>query len=386
MGCAVGGCRRERPSVPSAPWSPTIERIASPAGDGSAQPQLTTSDTGVVLSWLESVNGSTTLKFSERTDRGWSDAQVVVSRRDLLTNWADVPSVTRLSSGTLVAHWLQETDPRAEAYDLRISTSDDQGRNWSSAVTPHHDDTKSQHGFASIYEIRRGGFGVLWLDGRSKDTSLRAAIFDRTGEQQIEDALVPRVCDCCPTSTAVTSDGAIVAFRGRSDDETRDILISRFVDDGWTEPAAVHHDGWRIDACPVNGPAISASGRRVAVAWFTAADDRSRAFVAFSDDAGKTFSPPIRVDDATALGRVDVEQLADGSAIVGWIEAAGNKTAYQVRRIDRAGARSPAAVVVDISGHRSDSYPRMARRGTQLIFAWSDSATLRVQTAVAKAP
>ena len=47
-----------------------------------------------------------------------------------------------------------------------------------------------------------------------------------------------RVCECCPTATT-----------------------------------AVYNDGWKIAACPVNGPAVAANGKRVALAWFTAPND-----------------------------------------------------------------------------------------------------------------
>jgi len=68
-------------------------------------------------------------------------------------------------------------------------------------------------------------------------------------------------------------------------------------------------------ACPINGPALSAKGRNVAIAWYTVKDDQGHAYVAFSRDAGRSFSEPIRLDDKASLGRVDVELLRDRSAL-----------------------------------------------------------------------
>ena len=95
-----------------------------------------------------------------------------------------------------------------------------------------------------------------------------------------------------------------------------------------------------MPACPVNGPALSASGRRVAIAWFTMQQEQGHAFVAFSDDAGRTFGKPVRVDDEMSLGRVDVELLPDGSAAASWIEysAEAKSTSFRVRRIERSGS------------------------------------------------
>jgi hypothetical protein len=95
----------------------------------------------------------------------------------------------------------------------------------------------------------------------------------------------------------------------------------------------------------------------------------------------------VQVDDAGSLGRVDVEQLADGSAVVGWIERSEKTAAYQVRRVTQNGQRSGAATVTDLSASRNSGYPRLARRGQEIIFAWTGTGDrLRVETAIARLP
>src|SRR6185436_12033224 len=94
---------------------------------------------------------------------------------------------------------------------------------------------------------------------------------------KISDALLdPDVCTCCQTVAALTDEGPIVAYRDHSSDETRDISVVSMQNGQWTRPRAVHRDGWRMNACPVNGPALIASGKRVAVAWYTGADEKPR--------------------------------------------------------------------------------------------------------------
>src|SRR4029434_9739704 len=124
-----------------------------------------------------------------------------------------------------------------------------------------------------------------------------AALSTVARRQLRESPIDARVCECCPTSVATTSEGPIVAFRNRSAKEVRDIYVSRLAAGRWTPPVAVHNDNWDIDRCPVNGPAVSASGRTVAVAWFNALKEEGKAFVAFSRDGGRTFGAPVRVDD-----------------------------------------------------------------------------------------
>jgi hypothetical protein len=365
----------------------TIAAIATPAGANSGQPYLSLSKRGILLSWIERDGARATLKFAERTPSGWTEPRIVSSGENWFVNWADVPSVIRLTDGSLKAHWLQKSGPDTYAYDVRLASSTDDGRTWTTSVTPHHDGTQTEHGFASLFEMRDGGLGLVWLDGRSKDAmSIRFGTFDRNGKQTAETPVDLRVCDCCPTTAALTSEGPIVAFRDRSDEEIRDISVSRLENGTWTPPRTVHADGWKIPACPVNGPVLSARGRDVALAWFTVVADQGRAFVAFSKDAGRTFGAPIRLDDAGSLGRVDVELLDDGSAVASWIEFADQRAQFRSRRVEPSGARGTFTTIAGLEGTRASGYPRIARHAEELVFAWTESrdGQLRVQTAVAR--
>lgn len=389
-----------RPSVSPA-WPLQVEPAPTPAGADSAQPQLTVSSRGILLSWVERSGERATLKFAERTSGGWSPARVVASGMDWFVNWADVPSVARLADGTLVAHWLQKSGPGTYAYDVRLSYSSDEGQTWASSFTPHHDGTRTEHGFASLFQIPGAGLGLVWLDGRAMsshadhggsahgpaDMSLRFGAFDRNWKQAADLPLDLRVCECCPTAVALTSEGPIVAYRDRSPNEVRDIYVARVEQGKWTAGAPVHKDGWRINACPVNGPALSARGRNVAVAWFQAANDKPQSFVAFSTDAGRSFGRPIRLDDEASLGRVDIELLPDGSAAAAYVEFANQRAQFRIRRVEPDGTRSDPISIAGLIGNRSSGYPRMALHGGELVFAWTDrDGGSRVRTAVAKLP
>ena len=391
------GAREPHVAPPREPWPLVIEPTSSPARAGSGQPQLTVEGHRAVLSWIERDGDRATLRFAEAHPSGWSEARTVATGTNWFVNWADVPSVIRLAGGTLAAHWLQKSAASTYAYDVRLSFSKDDGRTWSSSITPHHDGTPTEHGFASLFQAPGAGLGVIWLDGRAMkphapesdpeagNMTVRAATFDRDGKQLSESLIDDRVCECCPTAVAVTSEGALAAFRDRSPDEIRDIHVSRLAGGPWTTPAPAHRDNWKIAACPVNGPALSARDRDVAIAWFTAQADRGHVFVAFSRDAGRSFGEAIGIEDVGALGRVDVELLADGSAAVSWIEFADGRAQFRLRRVTRDGERSPSLTAAGISANRSSGYPRMARTGSTLLFAWTDTTggASSVRTAVA---
>ncbi|MBI3492838.1 MAG: hypothetical protein HY047_13830 [Acidobacteria bacterium] len=216
--------------------------------------------------------------------------------------------------------------------------------------------------------------------------TLRFASFDTAWKQTAAMPIDLRVCECCSTAAVVTSEGVLGAYRNRSDDEIRDIYVSRFAQGRWSEPTAVHADNWRIPACPINGPALSASGRNIAIAWYTVKQDQGHAYLVFSRDAGRTFSQPIRLDDGASLGRVDVEMLPDGSALATWIEFADGRSQFRARRVATDGARSAPVTVAGVAGGRASGSPRVARHGDELVFAWAESSgqTVQLRTAIAR--
>ena len=402
VAAATIGCSR---TVDPAQWKiASLQELESPAGANSSEPQVSVSSRGVLLSWIERVGTTTSLKFAERTASGWTQPVTAASGPDWFLSYADVPSVVRLSNGTLAAQWLENTDPQIEAYNLRMSYSKDDGKTWATPFLAHSDGTTSQHGFASMFELPGNNLGVIWLDGRNSafdfdkpetgTMELRYAAFDGNFKQTADMEIDHRVCECCSTSAVMTSRGPLVAFRDLTTDTIRDIGVSRLESGKWTDTTIVSPDKFAIDFCPVNGPAISARGNDVAVAWFTVKDDLGMALAAFSSDAGQTWTAPQRLDEAGSLGRVDIELLEDGSAIASWVEYAGGKTDLRLRRIDRSGAKSAPQNIVPISGGRASGFPRMVRQGgDQLIFAWSESASendesgaLKVSTALVTIP
>lgn len=342
-----------------------------------------------MLSWIEPAGDRRTLKFSERKGTTWSDPRVVVLSERLMVNPADVPSVVALANGVLVAQWLEENGPDPEAYDLRLAVSSDAGQSWTAATSPHHDRTPSQHGFASVFEMPLRGFGVLWLDGRNAvggligDVALRAAEFNYAGQQLGEMVVDDRVCECCQTAAASTRTGIAAAYRDRSPDEIRDISVVRKDENAWRTPTRLHDDGWKIQGCPVNGPAIDARGADVVVAWFTVRDDVGHAFAAFSADGGQHFGEPIRIDDAASVGRLQAVLLDDGTAVVSWGESMAGGQTLSARRVNAKGQRGPA---VTVGGHAGRDYLRIARRAGELVFGWieRDAGVTRLQ--MARAP
>ncbi len=365
-----------------------VTEIASPAAAGSAQASLAVGPDGrVFLSWIEPAgDGRHMLKFSVLGDSSWSPPRTIASGTDWFVNWADFPALAILPDGSMAAHWLERSGPDTYAYGVRIVLSSDSGLSWSAPVTPHRDSTQTEHGFVSMFPAPDGRLGAVWLDGREMtggedghghgSMALRYTAVGPGVRPEDGVILDARVCECCQTSAALTADGPVVAFRDRGGDEVRDISVVRLADGAWTTPHTVAADGWKIEGCPVNGPAIAAAGRTVAVAWFTAAGDTPKVNLAFSSDAGGTFGPPVRVDDGSPSGRVDVVLLDDGSALVSWLERVAGAGELRARRVAPGGIRAPAMTIAPSGTARSSGFPRMVRSGKNIVFAWIGAGVL----------
>lgn len=378
----------------AAPLPENAREVPSPAGERSGEPNLTTlSDGRVLLSWIEA-QGDTAyaFRFAIWQDSAWSAPGTIAAGRPFFVNWADFPSVIELDDGALAAHWLERSGGERYAYGVRIVRSSDGGVTWSEPVTPHDDGTPTEHGFVSLLPMG-GDAGAVWLDGReyfgaAEGAGVMTLRFARIGaDGTVRDGalLDARTCDCCQTDAARTAGGHVLVFRDRTADEIRDISILRFDGERWSEPVTVHTDGWEIDACPVNGPAVAAEGDRVAVAWFSAAGDIPVVKLAFSNDGGATFGAPTRIDDGAPVGRVDLLDLDERGVLVSWLERVpGGDAAVRVRIVSADGAASNPVTVSSASAERASGFPRIARAGDAVLFAWTDATPpARVRTAVA---
>jgi len=371
-----------------------VRELPSPAGQGSGQPNLAVAPDGRVhLSWIERLGeGRFSLRFATMEGDGWSTPRVIAEGSNWFVNWADFPSMIALPDGSLAAHWLVKSGPGTFDYDVTIARSFDGGKTWGKPFVPHRDGVKAEHGFVSMFAAKDGNLAAVWLDGRemkpgagdgNKDhghghgnMTLRYVKVKRDGTLMDEAALDTRVCECCQTSAAMTADGPVVVYRDRSEQEIRDISIVRLRDGKWSQPRSVFSDNWQINGCPVNGPAVSAAGRRVAVAWYTGAGNAQRVKLAFSNDAGESFGAPVTVDDGNPTGRVDVLMLADGGALVCWLEKLPGGGEIRMRRVRPDGKQDQAITVAPSGTARSNGFPQMARAGDALVFAWTGPRVL----------
>jgi hypothetical protein len=399
---------------PAAPAATAAGDLDPPAVAGSFAPEWarfdpSAADESPLLTWIEPrpavAGGGHRVRAARLTGDGWSTPVTVTGGTDLFANWADFPAAVRAVDGTFFVHWLEKSGDATYAYGPQVARSLDDGASWQRLGPLYDDTTATEHGFAS-WLPEGDGARAFWLDGRAMAeegpmairtahlASRRAATEGPPPNVELDD----RICECCSTDAAWTDAGPVVVYRDRSPDEVRDIYRVRRVADAegepaWSAPAAVAADGWKIPGCPVNGPAVAADGRTVAVAWFTGVPS-PRVRLAFSQDAGASFGEPILIDDGRPLGRVDLV-LTDGgaTALVSWMAVGAEDEARAEIRLARLpvvprtlAEPVPFQLLATTSSARASGFPRLLRHGDALYFAWVDltddpaTARLRVRS------
>jgi len=371
-----------------------VRMISSPASDSCAEPYLFTDKNGIVyLSWIEKRGKESSLKYSTLSNEKWSTPVTIASGKNWFVNWADYPVIATDGHANFLAHFLEKSDTAKFTYDVKLVSSADSGRSWSNSNILHDDEKKAEHGFVSIIPYK-DQFFVCWLDGRKAaseeghsghdghhgEMTLRAAFIDKNGKKTNEWELDGRICDCCQTTTAITTEGPIVVYRDRSNDEIRDMSIVRFVNNEWTAPKTIHADNWQIKACPVNGPKADAIRNNLAIAWFSMKDQKGEVKVVFSDNGGETFGKAVQIDEGKAIGRVDISMLDSAIAIVSWMEGASIKAA----KVHTDGTKEESIMIASSSDKRSSGFPQMTKSDNKIYFAWTDDKEKTVKVGIVK--
>ncbi len=343
---------------------------------GSAYPNICQTGNGFIMIWYE---GDEHIVMSEFTATGWTQKDTILSSERFFKNWADLPQIFHAGGDTLAVSWLEMSGEGSYDYDIKVSMSTDRGKMWSDAIVPHHDGIKGEHGFVSFFDFL-GSTGLIWLDSRAMTSGghdhgggamrLYSSTINPSGGLGIEIMLDDMVCECCPTAAVNTSVGPLVAFRDRDDDETRNIQLA-FIN-GAQLPRPINEDGWVVPGCPVNGPAMVANDDKVAIAWYTAPENKPQVNIAFSKDGGSIFGSPIRLDGGTAIGRTDVLWLDEEYVLVSWLEEGDESGKLVLKTVNSTTGTVNSFKSYTINSSRGSGYPKLAMADGFIFVAWTE--------------
>lgn len=376
--------------------NPTFSRVLLADPPSGGQPSVALeSNHGFVVTWQSTQQEVTSLNWLALDFDGVPTGRGVIAKgANWFVNWADTPALAVLDNGDWVAFWLQRNDPTMpEGYDIRMVRSTDRGDTWSSPISPHRDGTKTQHGFVSMVADGDDRILMAWLDGRraaaattdhaesishdheSAPMTLRSAVIDGANQIVDEAEIDTRTCSCCQTDMARWGRRTLVVYRDRTDDEIRDISIAMRSRTEWGSPKTLHADGWKIDGCPVNGPAIAVSGSKGLVFWPTLVNEQMTLRYVLAESTAALLGDPTMHElqpPAAPSGRVDAAVWHD-SFLLTWISRARDRPAIELAVLNAdGGAETSIPIAEPALRGRATGFPRVASDGKRALVVWPE--------------
>lgn len=353
--------------------------IENPSAGYAGMSRLYATDELLYMSWVEQVDTLAVLKYATYDGNAWSDSQTISSGTDWFVNWADFPQIA-VNKGNIFVHYLQKSAPDTYAYDIKYQVYNTVNKRWTPPQKLHTDSTQSEHGFVDVIAYK-DGFMASWLDGRTtvnrpdslRQMTVRAGIINADGSLGKQWQLDERVCDCCATSIANTTDGPMVVYRDRSADEVRDMYGVRLQDTTWTTPKAVYNDNWQIAGCPVNGPAIASNGL-TAVGWFTMEDDKPMVKLA-TKGAGSWFDEIAVLEASKAIGRVDVAVDANANRFALYLTDEGSTANLNLTQL-KASGEEVRYVLSKMSPERASGFPQLRLFKGELFISYTETDSI----------
>ncbi len=233
-----------------------LESLETPAAAGSSVPRVSAGKDGLLyLSWVEPIKGISSedgqaFRFCTWKAGNWSTVKTISTGPQILAAVSSEPGILELGDGTLVAQWLTKAQVN-ESNHIDVAVSRNGGTTWSKPVKPYRDTTPGEHMYVSLFPWPAGGAGIAWLDPRGgKKTALIQTTIANNGELGPEHFIDADVCTCCPTSSALTSVGPLLLYRGRTTDDIRDMHVTAYQENRWSLATTVHADGWKLNGCP----------------------------------------------------------------------------------------------------------------------------------------
>ncbi len=277
---------------------------------------------------------------------------------------------------------------------IRFARSRDGGKTFGAAQTLQAGGAPGDRGWGAMALDSKGAAHVIWLDHRgmaaggehsghkgehdgvamAQKSALYYASVSPSGVR--ERPLFPGVCYCCKTAMAIAPNGSIyAAWRHVFAGNFRDIGFSASRDGGATfsPMTRVNQDGWSINGCPDDGPAMAVDAAGVVhLAWPTVADETGVILYATSRD-GQSFSKPERVPTFGAPKASHPQIAVDGSGrvFVGWDEVRNGARSAGIVALVAKGATTPGTPE---SLGPATAYPVMAASGRGLVAAWTSGA------------
>lgn len=395
-------------------------------GVGGANGEITLSIAGRVNAtpWIASEGEFVAVSWGAKTPAGAGDVFVAISADGGLSFASPVQVNTRAGEARLSGEtgprvairrqpqvgkpqvdvvWNAKVEGRTE---IRAARSIDGGRTYAAPQTLQTAGAPGDRGWPALAVDGLGAAHALWLDHRAmadpaathqhaghdasapaaekrdgvamaQKSGLYYARVDATGHTADRE-LGKGVCYCCKTALATGSPGSLfAAWRHVYAGNIRDIAFTQSRDGGKTfsAPARISEDGWQLDGCPDDGPAIVVDRTdTVHIVWPTViggANPEGGIFYTTTRD-GRTFTPRQRIPTlgSPKPSHPQIAQDRAGQLYVAWDEVRNGVRSPAIRTLTGALGKT-AFGEAQMLGAGPGAYPVMAPASQGVFVAWT---------------
>jgi hypothetical protein len=393
-------------------------------GRSSSTPWVAAAGSFVVVAWGASTEGKTDVFVAISRDAGRTfqtpvQVNAVAGEArlggELPPRVALPPSAGSGDPGIAVLR----TARAGDGTEVKTTRSGDGGKTFDPPVALQSPGATGDRGWPALALDPQGAAHAIWLDhrglaadrGAGPSTSLGAGhshrqrgaahdgvamaqksglYYSATGSPSGERELAKGVCYCCKTAFAAgPGDALYAAWRHVYPGNLRDIAFTVSWDRGrsFSAPVRVREDGWAIEGCPDDGPAMAVDAKgTVHLVWPTVigvANPEGALFYSTTRD-GRTFGRSTRIP---TLGspKPSHPQIAigrGGQLVVAWDEAIGGQRVAAVRELKAGSDRLEFGPVVRLALERPAMYPVLASTDAGMLAVWTtggDASVVRAR-------
>ena len=315
----------------------------------------------VALTWVTGDASGQDLWLALSADSGLTFAPPVRvnPRHGSVASHAESRPIAALGpGGELLVAWSERRGDSLAIADLVVRASADGGRTLGPPVVVNDDAEDARpvfHGYASLAALPSGDWFALWIDPRERvtgaDGTQRASLFyavSSDGGQSWSDnrPLTARACACCRVTALADSTGMIAVAYRAVEGGCRDPALAVTRDRGMSVAldTVLAADGWRLDICPVDGPALTmdhAGGGHIA--WYSGAGAGGAWLAPWRAATGIAGLRRSLADSLVGSGHPQLARVGDATlvALEGRIRADSARSVIAVRSLAADGSLTP---------------------------------------------
>jgi hypothetical protein len=327
----VAGCNQKQQQVDAAAGIITTPAVVIDTTFSSCPHLSKDNDGHIVLSWIRSLNDSSSLicfAFSPDGGKTFGKAITIPASNNVNPHAENMPKFIYKPSGEVIAAWGASNPNPKNPYAglVYYSQSFDNGTTWGKAIPLVKDPQSFDQRYFDLAILPTGEAAIIWLDNRKKSVKEGSAIYfaSTTGKEGFkhEELIGESCCECCRTNLFVDSKHNIhVAYRGIINDSIRDMVHAVSTDGGnsFSRARRLSNDNWVISGCPHTGPAMVENKTGLHFAWYTMGSGSGLYFCSSADN-GKSFSARDSIRNKPAARHPQLVSFKNGEMLVAWDE------------------------------------------------------------------